>query len=101
MAQNATAGNGGNGDAQVSDGGAGFLQAGSDSRIPPGGDGSFFQGNTNSFVGTNAAAYAGIVISSTTYLASSNYGRGGAGSSLSASEFPSGGPGVAILEPIA
>ena len=91
-------------DSSLSSGGTGVsntggAQAGNDSTIPRGGNGY----PTASPQGTAPPSYAGIVISGTTYLAASNYGRGadGAnGATNSPTDFGVAGAGVAVLEPI-
>ena len=75
-------------------------QSGNDSRIPSGG-----RGLASNPTGTVPPSYAGIVISGTTYLAGTNYGKGGDGTNgggynNSFDSWGVGGNGAAILEPI-
>ena len=77
----------------------GGAQAGNDSTIPAGGNG-YAAGTPQ---GTVPPSYAGIVVSGTTYLAGSNYGKGADGANggtNTPTDFGVAGAGVAILEPI-
>lgn len=75
---------------------------GNDTKLPAGGDGY------SASSGDVPTAYAGVVINSQTYLAGTNYGKGGNGAGYTNNSDMNyywndvflGGPGVAILEPI-